>query len=77
MKYKSYIHEDFMSENKKKEVEKLAKKVMRFAQKHGLARLSFAFLSKEIGESLDGLDYIDISVNDKTDNRILNMALWG
>lgn len=77
MKYRNYVHENFMSDDMKKEVEKLAKKVMRFAKKNGLARLSFSFISKDVGCDYDGLDYIDICVNDIADNRILNEAFWG
>lgn len=77
MKYKNYVHENFMSDDLRKEVEKLAKKVMRFSKRKGFARLSFSFLSKDVGGDYNGLDYLDICVNDVCDNRILNEAFWG
>lgn len=66
-----------LSEEKSKKVEKLAKKIMKFAKDNDFAKLSFCFISASCDVTKSDEDYIDTIINDKNDNRLYDVALWG
>ena len=65
-----------LSEEKAKKMERMAKKVMKFAQDNGLAKISFCFISKACDVTGE-LDYICTTAYDKNDNNLYDVALWG
>lgn len=71
------ILENKLSPEKTKKIEQLEKKIMKFAQKNGIARLSVCFMSKECGVGDTDNDYITVSVYDRYENRLTDISLWG
>lgn len=65
-----------LTEEKSKKMERMAKKVMKFAQDNGLAKVSFSFISKESVTNSE-LDYVSTTAYDKSDNNLYDVALWG
>ena len=66
-----------LTEEKSKKMERMAKKVMKFAQDNGLAKLSFTFISKDCDVTKSDLDYVSTTAYDKNDNNLYDVALWG
>ena len=66
-----------LSEEKSKKMERMAKKVMKFAQDNGLAKVSFCFISKACDVTDSELDYVSTIAYDKNDNQLYDVALWG
>ena len=74
---KKLVLTNALTEEKSKKMERMAKKVMKFAQDNGLAKLSFSFISKDCDVTKSEFDYISTVSYDKNDNQLYDVALWG
>lgn len=70
---------DMMSEEKSKKMEKLAEKLLKFCRENDLYRFSITFLSQDIRPHEEDKrygNYINIHVNDRKENELLDLCMW-
>lgn len=76
MKNKKLVLHDKLSEEKKKEVEKMSKKMLAWVRKQGFPRVTVSFIGKECNIGEDNQDYISTTVLDTKANCLLDFTLW-
>lgn len=76
MKERKLITDNELSKEKEKEVERMTKKIMSWAKKQGLSRVSVCYIGKECHIGKFDEDYISTTILDPKKNTLLDLALW-